>query len=104
MPTLISALALAGLLKITHLGIPLWHLAFFYSALVFTALLTVMPFGHATMNGLGTFLASWFYFWLLDYTDVVTNRFPHYGVLVLGMLALHGTRFWIDIRLYGIGL
>jgi hypothetical protein len=104
MPTLIAALALSGLLKIAHLGIPLWHLAFFYSALVMAALFQVMPLMHALLNGAGTFLASWLYFWLLDYTDVVTNRFPHYFVLVVGMLLLLGSRFWIDIRIYGVGL
>ncbi len=104
MPTLISALALSGLLRITHLGIPLWHLAFFYTALVMTALFTVMPFMQALINGAGSFLASWLYFWLLDQTDVVTNRFPHYFVLVVGMLVLIGSRFWIDVRIYGIAL
>jgi hypothetical protein len=104
MPTLIAALALSGLLKIAHLGIPQWHLAFFYSALVMAALFQVMPLPHALLNGTGTFLASWLYFWLLDYTDVVTNRFPHYFVLVVGMVLLLGSRFWIDIRIYGIGL
>ena len=104
MPTLIAALALSGLQKIAHLGIPLWHLAFFYSALVMAALFQAMSFSQALLNGLGTFLASWLYFWLLNYTDVVTNRLPHYFVLLVGMLVLIGSRFWIDVRIYGIAL
>jgi hypothetical protein len=35
---------------------------------------------------------------------VAGNRFPHYFVLVIGMLTLLGSRFWIDIRIYGIAL
>jgi hypothetical protein len=68
------------------------------------ALFPVMPSMHALLNGAGTFLVSWSYFWLLDETDVVTNRFPHYFVLVIGMLVLIGLRLWIDVKFYIIGL
>jgi hypothetical protein len=104
MPTLIAALALSGLLKIAHLGIPPWHLAFWYAVLVTATLFQVMPAGHAFLNGAGSFLAAWAYFYLLDATDTVTDRFTHYFVLVVGMTALIGSRFYIDVKYYYIGL
>jgi hypothetical protein len=104
MPTLIMALSLAGLLKIAHLGIPTWHLAFWLAALVLAALFQTLPLGHALFNGALTFLAGWLYFWLLDRTDTVTDRFPHYFVLVVGMMLLIGSRLYIDIKFYQVGL
>jgi hypothetical protein len=104
MPTLIAALTLSGLLKIAHLGIPPWHLAFWYAVLVTVTLFQVMSTGHALLNGASSFLAAWAYFYLLDATDSVTDRFPHYFVLVVGMVALIGSRFYIDVKYYQIGL
>jgi hypothetical protein len=104
MPTLIAALSLSGLLKIAHLGIPPWHLAFWYAVLVTAALFHMMPTGHAFLNAAGSFLAAWAYFYLLDATDSVTDRFPHYFVLVVGMAALIGSRLYIDVKYYQIGL
>jgi hypothetical protein len=104
MPTLIAALTLSGLLKIAHLGIPAWHLAFWYAVLVTATLFQAMSTGHAFLNGLGSFLAAWAYFYLLDATDTVTDRFLHYFVLVLGMAALIGSRLFIDVKYYQIGL
>lgn len=104
MPTLIAALSLAGLLKIAHLGLPPWHLAFWFAALVMAAMFQVMPMPHALLNGAGSFLASWLYFYLLDVTDTVMDRFMHYFVLVIGMVLLLGSRLFIDIKYYQIGL
>lgn len=104
MPTLIAALSLAGLLKIAYLGLPPWHLAFWFAALVSVALFQSMPAKDAFMNGAGSFLASWLYFYLLDKTDTVTDRWLHYFVLVIGMLLLIGSRMFIDVKYYGVGL
>jgi hypothetical protein len=104
MPTLIAALTLAGLLKIAHLGVPPWHLAFWFGALVTAALFQLMPGRDALLHGAGMFLGAWLYFWLLDRTDNVTDRALHYLVLVFGMLALLGGRFYIDVKYYQIGL
>jgi hypothetical protein len=104
MPTLIAALMLAGLLKIAHLGVPPWHLAFWFAVLVTAALFQVMPTRDAWLHGAGMFLGAWLYFWLLDRTDGVVDRWRHYFVLVLGMLALLGARFYIDVKYYQIGL
>ena len=104
MPTLVAALALAGLLKIAHLGLPQWHLAFWFAALVMAALFAAIGFWPGLLNGAGMFLASWLYFWALDVTDNRLNRPLHYLILVCGMLTLLGGRFWIDIVIYGVGL
>lgn len=104
MPTLIAALSLAGLLKIAHLGLPPWHLAFWFAALLMAAMFQVMPMPLALLNGAGSFLASWLYFYLLDVTDTVMDRFMHYFVLAVGMVLLLGSRLFIDIKYYQIGL
>ena len=104
MPTLVAALTLAGLLKIAHLGLPHWHLAFWFATLVMAALFQTVGFSQALLNGIGTFLASWLYFWALDVTDNNLQRPLHYLILVFGMLALLGGRFWIDVVVYGVGL
>jgi hypothetical protein len=104
MPTLVAALTLAGLLKMTHLGLPAWHLAFWYAAIGLAALFQALPFSQALLNGTGTFLAAWLYFTLLDHTNNITDRIAHYFVLVVGMLALLGARFYIDVKYYQIGL
>jgi hypothetical protein len=98
MPTLIAALTLAGLLKIAHLGVPSWHLAFWFAALVFAALLQMIPWPK------GSFLAAWLYFWLLDRTDNVTDRATHWLVLIAGLVILIGSRLWIDVKVYQVGL
>jgi hypothetical protein len=104
MPTLIAALTLAGLLKIAHLGVPHWHLAFWFAALVFVALLQMIPWPQAALNGVGSFLAAWLYFWLLDRTDNVTDRAAHWLVLITGLVILIGSRLWIDVKVYQVGL
>ena len=56
------------------------------------------------LNAGGSFLASWIYFIALDLTDNFDWRPLHYPILILGMAALIASRFWLDVRAYGIGL
>lgn len=104
MPTLVAALTLAALLKMAHVDLPRWQLAFWFAVLVMAALNGAMSRGHLVANGLGSFLAAWLYFSLLERTDNVTDRALHWLVLVVGFVALLGSRFWLDVRQYTIGL
>jgi hypothetical protein len=103
-PTLIATFALVGLLRFAHVELPRWHLAFWFAVLVTLALFASLGWWQLALNAAGSFLAAWAYFGALDATDNVEYRALHYVVLFFGMLALIGSRFWLDIRHYGIGL
>jgi len=102
-PTLIAALTLVGLLKMAHVEMPRWHLALWFAVLVTLALGGAMTRWQAALNGAGSFLAAWLFFTLLERTDNTADRATHYLVLVAGFLLLLGSRFWLDIAVYGIG-
>ncbi len=104
MPTLIATFALVGLLRFAHVEMPRWHLAFWFAVLVVLALFASLGWRQLMLNGAGSFLAAWAYFSALEATDSVEHRVPHYFILFFGMLALIGSRFWLDLRHYGIGL
>ena len=103
MPTVVAALALAGLLRLAHIEMPRWHLAFWFAMLVGVALAGSLSRFQLLLNTGGSFLAAWAYFAALDKTDNYEGRPLHYLILVFGMAALIGSRLWLDIRAYGIG-
>ena len=104
MPTLVAALTLSALLKIAHVDLPRWHLAFWFGLLVMLALFGSMPRGQAALNGVGSFLAAWLYFVLLERTDNYEDKPLHWLILIGGFLLLIASRFYLDIRVYGISL
>ncbi|AFU45218.1 hypothetical protein C380_07555 [Acidovorax sp. KKS102] len=95
MPTLVAALTLSALLKMAHVDLPRWHLAFWFGLLVALAL-------QAILNGAGSFLAAWLYFVLLERTDNRQDRALHWLILIGGFFLLIASRLYIDIRVYGI--
>ncbi|MFY3384451.1 response regulator [Paracidovorax sp. MALMAid1276] len=104
MPTLVAALTLSALVKIAYLDMPRWHLGFGFGVLVTLALLQSMPWSQALLNGAGSFLVAWLYFVLLERTDNYEDKPLHWLILVAGFLLLIASRFYIDIRVYGISL
>lgn len=77
MPTLVAALTLAALLKMAHIGMVRWYLAFW-----FTVLVTLMLGGqigrlHTVGNSQVSFFTSWLYFELLERTDNKIDRSVH---------------------------
>lgn len=102
MPTLVAALTLAALLRIAHLELPRWHLAFWFALLVGLALRGLLPTVDLVLNVLGSFAAAWLYFGWLDHTDNRRDRAVHWLVLIGGFVLLVGSRFLLDIRMYGI--
>jgi hypothetical protein len=102
MPTVVAALTLAALLRLSLVELPRWHLAFWFALLVGLALRQSMPPLHALLNALGSFAASWLYFVLLDRTDNRADRALHWLVLIGGFALLIASRLYIDIRVYGI--
>lgn len=104
MPTLVAALTLVALLKMADVDLPRWHLAFWFAVLVGLSLLPYMPRLHALGQALASFGGAWLYFGLLDYTNNRADRFWHWLILLAGFFVLLGSRFWIDLRVYGIAL
>lgn len=104
MPTLIATFALVGLLRMSHVGMPRWHLAFWFAVLVAVGLFGSLGRTQLALNAAGSFLASWAYFGALEATDNIEHRPLHYLVLFFGMVALIGSRLWLDLVHYGFGL
>ena len=52
MPTLVAALTLSALLKMAHVDLPRWHLAFWFGLLVALALFGSMPRTQAVLHAL----------------------------------------------------
>ena len=102
MPSVVAALTLAALLRLSLVELPRWHLAFWFGLLVALALLGSMSRTQAILNGAGSFLAAWLYFVLLDRTDNRGDRVLHWLILVGGFFLLIASRLFIDIRVYGI--
>ncbi len=103
MPTLIAALCLAALLKMSHVDLPRWHLAFWFTALVGIALRAFLPWWDVVLNSVAHFLGAWLYFGLLDHTDNREQRELHWLILLGGFVLLLASRFLIDVRIYGVG-
>ena len=104
MPTVVAALTLVGLLRVAHVELPRWHLALGFAVLVGLALVGPVGWWHALINAAGSFLAAWAYFVALERTDHRLGRVAHYLILPGGMAVLLGSRLWIDIQIYGVGL
>ncbi|MBL7087212.1 response regulator [Acidovorax sp.] len=102
MPTLVAALTLSALLKMAHVDLPRWHLAFWFGLLVALALFGSMSRTQAILNGVVSFVAAWLYFVLLEYTDTRQDRALHWLILIGGFFLLIASRLYIDIRVYGI--
>mgnify|MGYP006167221667 CR=1 FL=1 len=58
----------------------------------------------ALANGVGSFLAAWLYFALLERTDNYEDKPLHWLILIGGFVLLIASRFYLDIRVYGISL
>lgn len=97
-------LTLVALLRISHVLMPRWHLAIWYGGVSALVLRGMMAFGPLVVNVVCSFLGAWLYFVLLDQTDNVTDRALHWLILVGGFVVLIASRFYIDIKIYGIGL
>ena len=104
MPSVVAALTLAALLRLSLVELPRWHLAFWFAVLVGLALRQSLSGVDAILNSLGSFAASWLYFVSLERTDNRADRALHWLILIGGFALLVASRLCLDIRVYGISI
>ena len=100
MPTIVAAMALAGLLRLSFVGTRAWELAFLYAVIVGFVLLPQLSWSHWFTNAAGMFLMAWAWFFALDYTDNIERRPLHWLVLFFGFFAMVGSRAYLDLIVY----
>lgn len=100
MPTVVAALSLAALLRLSFVGTRAWELAFLYVVVVGLVLLPQLPWGHWAANVAGMFALAWVWFAALDATDNIERRPLHWLILLVGYLAMIGSRAYLDLIVY----
>lgn len=100
MPTVVAAMTLAALLRLSFVGTRAWELAFLYAVLVGLALLPLLPWGPWAVNVAGLFAMTWAWFAALDATDNIERRALHWLILFFGYLAMIGSRAYLDLIVY----
>lgn len=104
MPSVVTALTLVALVRLCGLG---------YKPLELAALLAVIvggvlwgPLGAAAwaLNVAGMSAATAAWFWALQATDAIGRQALHWLLLIGGFVALIGTRLYLDLIVYGVGL
>lgn len=100
MPTVVAALSLAALLRLSFVGIRAWELAFLYTVVVGAALWIQLPVAAWTVNTAGLFVMAWAWFAALDATDNIERRPLHWLILFFGYLVMVGSRAWLDLIVY----
>lgn len=100
MPTIVAAMSLAGLLRLSFVGTRAWELALLYVVLVGLALLPQLAWGAWSVNVLGMFAMAWAWFVALDVTDNIERRPLHWLILFFGYLAMVGSRAYLDLIFY----
>lgn len=100
MPTVVAAMSLVGLLRLSFVGTRAWELALFYAVLVGAALWPQLAWRPWAANAAGLFVMAWAWFSALDATDNIEGRPLHWLILFFGYLALVGSRAYLDLVVY----
>ena len=100
MPTIVAAMTLAALLRLSFVGTRAWELAFLYVVMVGLVLLQQLSWLHWFANVAGMFAMAWAWFAALDYTDNIERRPLHWLILFFGFLAMIGSRAYLDLIVY----
>ncbi len=100
MPTIVAAMTLAALLKLSFVGTRAWELAFLYVVMVGFTLWPQLSWAQWLANVAGMFLMAWAWFIALDATDNIERKPLHWLILFFGFLALIGSRAYLDLIVY----
>jgi hypothetical protein len=99
-PTVVAALTLVGLLRLSFVGVRPWELAFLYALIVGLALWPALSWWHWFLNVAALFTMAWTWFALLGATDNIERRPLHWLVLFFGFLLMVGSRAYVDLIVY----
>ena len=100
MPTIVAAMTLAALLRLSFVGTRAWELAFLYVVVVGLVLLAQLSWAHWFANVAGMFVMAWAWFGALDYTDNIERQPLHWLILYFGFLVMIGSRAYLDLIVY----
>ncbi len=101
MPTLVTALTLVSLVKLSHLGYKPWELSFYLALIVGVVLWSSLPTSDWLLNVAGMFGASTAWLYGLQATDHLGGQALHWLLLVGGFCVLVGARLYLDLVFYG---
>lgn len=104
MATLVTALTLTALLKLCTLGYKPLELALLLAALTGAVLWGALSGPQWLLNVGGMYAASAAWFWGLQATEGIGRAALHWLLLVGGFVLLIGTRLYLDLIVYGVGL
>jgi hypothetical protein len=104
MPTLVTALTLVSLVKLSGLGYKPWELSLFLAAILGAVLWNGFSLAHWFMNVAGMFGACTAWLHGLQATDHIGGQVLHWLLLIVGFCALVGARLFLDLVFYGNAL
>ena len=100
MPTIVAAMTLAALLRLSFIGIRAWELACLYMVMMGLVLLPQLSWLQWFANVIGMFLMAWAWFFALEYTDNLERKPLHWLILFFGFLTMIGLRAYLDLIVY----
>ena len=100
MATIVAAMTLAALLRLSFVGTRAWELAFLYGVMVGLVLLPQLSWPHWFANVASMFVMAWAWFFALDWSDNLERKPLHWLILFFGFLALVGSRAYLDLIVY----
>lgn len=104
MPTVVTALTLVVLVRLCGLGHKPLELALLLAVIVGGVLWGTLSAGHWALNVGGMSVAAAAWFRALQATDAIGRQRLHGLLLVGGFVALLGSRLYLDLIVYGVGL
>ena len=104
MPTLVTALTLVSLVKLSHLDYKPWELSFFLASILGVVLWSALPLVHWLLNVAGMFIGCTAWLTGLQATDHIGGQALHWLLLIGGFCALVGARLFLDLIVYGNAL
>lgn len=104
MPTLVTALTLVTLVKLSHLGYKPWELSFFLALILGVVLWGGLSMTHWVLNVAGMFGVCTAWLSGLQATDHLGGQALHWLLLIGGFCVLVGGRLYVDLVVYGNAL
>ncbi len=103
MPTLVIALTLVSLLRLSSLGYKPWELALLLALIAGVVLWGSLTLAQWLLNIGLLYAATTAWLWGLQATDHIGGQGLHWLLLIGGFVLLVGSRLYLDLIVYVIG-